>query len=476
MQELLQKINEKLKSTPLIYFSREAERGIGLEDLLENYFVASSEFDHISSSLKNGFSLMKDGNYENEKKSTLELIKDDRTKSWLDQLKIRIVGKDHTSPFYAMTFQNIKPIKLNIEALGGTLLNNDFDLSNKFEDKLIQYKILQENNIKIPKGFIKNISEVKADEVLREFPNGCVVQTQRSHTGTGTYFVKNQEEFVNLEKELQGNLVKFTELIDGVSLTANACIAFRKIFINGLQFQITGIPELTPGLGSTVGNDFTYANKLDKKIKDEIFVEIQKLGEILKSEGYRGLFGLDLVLDKNTNEIYIIEINARQTANIPLQTKLEIKANKTPLLLLHIAEFLDIQDEAEPETEFSELIGSQIFLRSKRDSFEIKNELHSGIYRLQSDNSAKDWNSMQVKENVILIDEDGDKPLIKIKDGYNVNDIEEAGFLALFQQKGLIKNKFEELARFQFLDGIIADNNVHPWILEALIEIEKLLS
>src|SRR5690606_8657927 len=137
-----------------------------------------------------------------------------------------------------------------------------------------------------------------------------------------------------------GNVVKIAEYVAGDAYTVNACITKKGVFVAGLQYQITGVRELTAGEGSTVGNDFSYANKLGSSIRVKIFEVTKKVGEIMQRDGFRGLFGLDIVV--RMGEIYIIEINARQTANIPLQTKLEFLQDKIPLSLINLAEWLGV--------------------------------------------------------------------------------------------------------------------------------------
>jgi len=118
--DLLEKVNEKLKHTPLVYFSREIERGLGLENVLDNYYQISIEDGYIARELKKTkpgkiFTITTPS--ELKSKSTLELINNRETLDWI---KNNIGNK-----FYAQLFQFNKPAYNNIEKLGGVVLNNN---------------------------------------------------------------------------------------------------------------------------------------------------------------------------------------------------------------------------------------------------------------------------------------------------------------------------------------------------------------
>ncbi len=470
-QNLINKVNEKLRVKPLIYFCKDGERATGLEDYLFNYHVACYDDNYLTRMLAQKADVYCEQvhNPTGKVMSTLELLSSAQLLNW-----VKNITKDQE--FYAQFFQFNSPSAIKINNLKGQILNNDVSLNRKFEDKLSQYQFLQLNGIPTPKTTIGNISDYSYHDLISEVGPEFVVQLDRAHTGLGTFFVRNDNEFEVIQRNLAGNIVKISRLIKGVPYTVNGCVTKKGVFVAGLQYQITGISDLAHGEGSTVGNDFSYANELDPRIKSYIHNMVKVVGELMAKNGYRGLFGLDLILEQNVNPL-LIEINARQTANISLQTRLELKAGITPLALLHLCEFLDIEIEENPTTELLPLEGSQVFLRAKQDNFIVNHNLKSGIYRLQSDNAAIDWNSLQLKDGVILIDEEGDKPLVWQKDGYRISDIENntGGFVLLVQSKGSVKNKADELARMQFNNRIINPTGISPWIVEAFNSIENII-
>ncbi len=470
-QELLDKINELTKDNRIIYFAKDAERALGLENYLDNYYIVCIDESYITQEISKTypsriFCAQSEG-IELKTNSTLNLINHPKTIEWLKKVT--------NGKFYAQLFQFNNPTYLNLQNLGGTILNNSATLNRMFEDKLSQTKILHENGILTPKTEVKEVIDDEYNSISKDYGEKFVIQLDRAHTGIGTFIITNEDEFNNFKNNYSGNIVKLSEFIEGEPYTINGCVTKNGIFICGLQYQITGYEELTAGKGSTVGNDWSLANSLAEEIKSKIFNETEKIGNIMKEKGFKGLFGIDLII--KDNEIFIIEINARQTANISMQTKLEIQQDQIPLELLHLAEFLGVEVSFSPEERINQLEGSQIFLRAKQDKFQIKTHLDSGIYRLQSDNSAFDWSSgsPERKEKVIFIDEEKDKPLVWQKDGYSVDQITDGGFVLLVQNQNSIKDKYEEVARMQFQNQIVYNNKVTPWVIEAMKVLENLL-
>ncbi|MCA9381538.1 ATP-grasp domain-containing protein [Candidatus Dojkabacteria bacterium] len=465
MNTLKNQINNKLKDKPLIYFCREAERAIGLEHHLENYHICCIENSDMVTELQGRgvsiFCLESETNEKLEAKSTNQLINNTYVQEWINKIS-------NGNGFYALTFIPTNTIDYKIKNLGGTLLGNDYNLYLKYENKVEQALALKQNNIKSPEVLIDEIQKIEYSELTTKFKNGFVVQNERSHTGSGTFINPTDQEFNELRSEMAGNRVKVSEFIDGIALTLNVVIYNGSIYIGGLQYQITGIPELTPSSGSTVGNDFGffYKNKIEDELLVDITNEIAKTAKMLMSDGYKGFFGLDFII--KDNEAFLIEINARQSANVPFQTELELEnTSQIPQLLLHIASLLSISEAVEFK-HMPNLKGSQLFLRMFEDG-QIENINKSGIYRLQSDNSAINWETGEDKAGVIYLDEEKDKPVIFQKNGYRVEDADGEGFLLHFQKDDAKKNKFDEKVRLQINDSIVDENGkIVPWALELM--------
>ena len=229
--------------------------------------------------------------------------------------------------------------------------------------------------------------------------------------------------------------------------------------------------------GGTVGNGFLYPQKLSEGVRGQIFSETDKIGVAMKADGYLGFFGIDIIVEGEN--VYMIEVNARQPASVPFVNKLQLMHDLTPMSLYHIAEFLELEYELNVE-EYSKLgiapmKAVQVFLRNiAKEPFTIKGNVKTGIYRLQSDNSAIDWDSGQTKENTIFLDEEKDRPLVYNGEAYSIEQAEDKGFLLLTQPAGKQVNNANELARIQLTQVIIEDEGkLISWVREVLLTIKN---
>jgi len=470
IKELIDKVNQITDNAPLIYFTRDPERAVGLERLIKNFHIICIDNSYIVDELvKSGFDI-----FSTDKEgivlptnSTKDLVKDPKV-----QEKIKKISKG--GKFYAQFFQYQMPTGILIKEMGGIIVNNSPEINRQLEDKLTQHKFFSRNNINIADAVISNLSDYTYQDLAGVLGGKLVCQLNRSHSGKGTFFINNEEDYIKIANEYSGNEVKLSRFVNGQSYTINALVRKNdNTLIGTLQYQIIGYPQLAADMGTTVGNDWSYGSKIEPKLKALVDLELFKIGKGLQVDGYLGHFGVDFILSDD-NHPYIIEINGRQTANSSLETKLSLMQDKTPLMLLHLVEFLGIDYEIDNNS-IRDIQGSQIFLRSKKDGFKVNHELKSGVYRLQSDNSAIDWNTLQRKENVIFVDEEMDKPMIWQSDGYSVDQIKEGGFILLTSRNDSIKEKADELVRMQFIDQIILDGKISPWILEGMEEIESMI-
>ncbi len=469
-ENLINRINIKLTEKPLVYFSREVERAIGLEDYLQNYHIFCVENHYIVNQIEKkelNIYCTDNKNIELKSKSTIDLLRNEQI-----QNEINIIGK---SGFYAQVFQNSGPIENEIKKLNGIQFNSSYLLSKKYENKISQYEFLRKAEIPVPTGRITNLSTENYSSLKNDYDK-FVIQLEKSHTGGGTFIIDSQETFDYIKSKFNGNIVKITKFVKGDVYTINGCVTDNGTFVSAPQYQITGVAQLAASLGTTVGNDWSHAKILPKKTQKEILKTMQKLGAAIQFEGYKGIFGIDFIV--SDEKIYVLEINARQTANVPLQTQLELKHDIVPQALINLANWLDITLDIKPEGELKFMDGAQVFLRAKLDNVKISTNAQSGIYRLQGDNSAKDFETQRREDaldGVIYLDEEKDKPFIKQKDGYLLNDITDAGVVLLVQANGTIKNLHEELARIQSPFGLVDNGNVKPWALEALKAVENMI-
>ncbi|KKQ36339.1 MAG: hypothetical protein US52_C0001G0007 [candidate division WS6 bacterium GW2011_GWA2_37_6] len=469
----LKQVNYKLKETPLFYIANDAERALGLEGLLENFFIVcmddSDIYSNIHTKYGNIFSLEnKTGELNAVFRSSAKLLDSELVKEFIEQ---KSQGKKDR---FFQTFKITTAFEQRAENYGVKVLNTTSELNKKFENKLSQYTTLSANDIAFPKTIIGKLSDYSFKKLKKQLGQKFVVQFNRGHTGSGTKMIDNESEYVELQNIFPERVARISTFVEGLAYTINACIGKNGIFIGGLNYQITGVEEIAPSKGATVGNDFNYRKLVDAEMKKQIIKEVTMIGEVMRGNGFVGLFGVDLIIGEDET-LSIIEINARQPASIPFFTKLQLRNGQVPLSLIHLIEFLGIANHIDAdkysETNTEPFNAGQLFLRNiGTNPFVVNGQLKTGVYKITGNADNKCLNS-------IKMDDHTEKTLCYIKEGYTIEDIDEAGFLLITQLKGKRVNSGKELARIQSLQPLV-DNMGKPfsWAIETLRTVKEYIN
>jgi len=108
------------------------------------------------------------------------------------------------------------------------------------------------------------------------------------------------------------------------------------VVAGSISEQITGLKSATNNPNTTCGNDFTSPGNLSKKQIKKIQEIAQSTGMALYKKDYRGLFGIDVIIENKTGKLYFIEVNTHQPASISFEAKLHRQIGKMPLLAYFI--------------------------------------------------------------------------------------------------------------------------------------------
>lgn len=466
----IKQINHRLNGSALFYITNDPERGIGLEGLLQNYYIVALDDSDIYTNIHfqhgNIFSLEnKEGDLNAIFRSSAKLLDEPTVKEYIEN---NSEEKGKKLKRYFQTFKISSAFEQRAKAYNAEILNTSSELNQKFENKISQYTELSKNGANFPKTIISKLEDIDYKKLKKELGNKFVVQFNRGHTGTGTKVINQKEEYKNLQKIFPERTARITEYVRGLPYTINACVGKMGVFAGGLNYQITGVPELAPSQGATVGNDFSFRQGIDKEIQKKIYKQVQLIGKTMKAHGYIGLFGLDLIVQ--SDKVFVIEVNARQPASVPMYTKLQLMAGEIPLSLIHIGENLGVHCFQKPEI-YSErnmkpINAGQIFLRNqKNEPFLIKGRVKSGVYKLKGKST---------DQKGLNIDENADKMIVLEKEAYNISEIENGGFLLLTQLNGKRVNPTNELARIQSLQPIVDKKGLPmEWYKEVLTSIEQ---
>ena len=129
------------------------------------------------------------------------------------------------------------------------------------------------------------------------------------------------------------------------SLVINGVATNVGTVLGPIASELIGHPQLTPRRAGYCGNQLRSSYfedaKVEAKIRKKIFELTERLGNFMYKEyNYRGVFGLDFVIDVDTNEVFLMEINPRITGSCALSFQVyRSQGCKFPLFLFHCLEF-----------------------------------------------------------------------------------------------------------------------------------------
>jgi len=353
----MQPLLDTLIRTPVVYATRDLDRALGLSLDTPGYFIianSDSNAKQIADDRKNILLIEADGQLD-----TWELLERPETSRFINELGVLSLE------FKILVFKPSKKIEQICARNNWPLINPPAELAGKIEEKITQLSFLPELKDLFPDYIITTLSEINNQQLTisdqksqikkkfeicnLKFEIPFVLQFNHSHTGVGTHLIEDEEQLNTLKQKFPHREVRITNFIDGPIFTNNNIVTNVGILVGNISYQITGLKPYTDNPFATVGNDWCIVKKLLTPNQIEQYHNIaMRVGETLREKGWKGLFGIDVILDKTTSKLYLLEINARQpqsaTYESKLQQKSEIRNQKSKITTFeaHLAALLDI--------------------------------------------------------------------------------------------------------------------------------------
>ncbi len=274
-----------------------------------------------------------------------------------------------------LVFKNNKQIEELIQEKGWTLLNPSAELAEKIENKITQVSWLGDLAELLPPHHVTLVKNITRD--ISSDTTSSIVQWAHSHTGEGTLHIQKESELKALQEKFPEREARVTAYIKGPMFTANIVVASDRILVGNISYQITGIAPFTEKIFSTIGNDWSLPySLLTEKNLEEFYSIAEKIGKKLQAEGWKGLFGIDVVYDEERDKLFLIEINARQPASTTYESQLQekVRAEGVPGITTFEAHLLALTNS--PITDPLVVIndGAQIIQRVTSQKKEIDTE------------------------------------------------------------------------------------------------------
>jgi hypothetical protein len=387
----MQEFNEILQKQPVFYVARDLERALAGINIPGVFIISNlTEYSKKLASGQEQILLIQ----EKKMLDTFELL---RHKESLEFIKKHSFDAAPS----ILVFKNTTEIERICHENGWNLLNPSAKLSQKIEEKITQVEWLGELSSYLPPHKIQIASEVVFDGTP------FILQFNRAHTGLGTMLIESPEQLHEIQTKFPNRPVRVTQFVSGVMLTSNNVVFADTTVTGNISYQITGIAPFTDNPFTTIGNDFALPHKI---LTPELFSEyramVQNIGNKLRSDGWKGLFGVDIIFDTDSQKLYLIEINARQPASTTFESQLQKSVDENGLTTFEAHLSALFGNSLGENTLIEITTGAQIIQRVTtamlgKNQTSIIAELHSlelfNIIPYQNTDLGSDWIRMQTK-------------------------------------------------------------------------------
>ncbi len=256
----------------------------------------------------------------------------------------------------------------------------------------------------------------EAYDAIRNGRESFVLQDEQLGGGKGTFIIRShadwQKALIGLEKISAHTRVVVSTLVDSPrERSIQGCVTKHGVFTGPLQRQFVAHPLLA-NMRVVEGDKYCGAQIMGSDNDTETHIEAARVAQIvgkrLASEGYRGIFGVDFLLD-GSDTLYTLEVNPRITGVTPLLAAMFADEAGVPFYLLHILELGKYEYEIiDASTNFNR-DGALLVLHTQQDqTTEIVSMPRSGTYEVVNDDLrfvSRNITFSQLKQGQLILQE-----------------------------------------------------------------------
>lgn len=314
------------------------------------------------------------------------------------------------------------------EELGYDLILPSFELRNRLDSKITTTRLGNEAGApSVPNILttVESYDDLNEQSTAAGLGTDLVLQTAYGDSGKTTFFVASREDWNKCAADVTGELLKVMKRINNLAAAVEAVNTRHGTVVGPFMTDLTGYTELTPYRGGWCGNDL-YPEALTDAQRSRAIEHVSRLGDRLRDEGYHGFFEVDVLVDTDTDEVYLGELNPRISGASSMTNVTAGAYADVPLFLFHLLEYLDVDydlDVDEINQRWRELaavdVWSQLIMKTSDERVKlIEKAPKTGIYRLQPDGT------LEYERNTL--------------DWHYLNDTNEAFFLRVYGEGGYL--------------------------------------
>lgn len=384
-------LTQYLKKHPVVYITRDIDRALGLAPDTTGFHIISNNTSAAKQYNERTQIVLIDGE---KPLDTRELLTQESAVTMLNKLR------DKFGAVNVLVFKPTTIIERICDEHGWTLLNPAAIHANTVEQKISQVTWLEDLTTYLPKHQRTTCKELTLDNAP------YIAQFNHAHTGEGTLLIETQKQIDALKERYPDREVRVSDYIEGPIFTSNTVVTADDILIGNISYQITGLEPYTKNRFATVGNDWGVVQKLLNDAQRKKFTEIANaIGEKLQGEGWRGLFGIDVIMDEQTGKLFLLEINARQPQSTTYESALQLQADAKGVTTFeaHLCALLDIplKDALTPINAGAQIIDrrTNTWTRTNESFMKDHNKLKT-IPKQQNE----EWQTMSAEATAVIDD------------------------------------------------------------------------
>ncbi len=258
--------------------------------------------------------------------------------------------------------------------------------------------------------------ELVAESTKAGLGTDLVVQTPYGDSGKTTFFIASEADWDRHSEDIIGEHLKIMKRINNTPVAVEAVLTSSGTLVGPFLTELAGFPELTPYKGGWCGNEMT-PDVLTSDQRTRARDLVRRVGEGLRKRGYRGFFEVDVLVDLDSDDVYLGELNPRISGASAITNVTAGAYADVPLFLFHLLEYLDVEfdlDIDEINERWEELSGadewSQMIIKETAPITEyITHSPMTGQYYLDQygtltfKRAALDWHPLQNGSEVFFL-------------------------------------------------------------------------
>lgn len=312
-------------------------------------------------------------------------------------------------PMVAMVFFDAETEEICRE-LDYTLILPPDELRRHLDSKIVTTRLGEEAGApSVPNVLSRADSHRRLLNLARRHKLGTdlVVQTPYGDSGKTTFFIASEPDWDRDCADIVDQDLKIMKRIRNRAVAVEAVNTRHGTVVGPFMTDLTGYPELTPYRGGWCGNDL-YPEALSEAHRSTAIGHVRRLGDRLRKEGYRGFFEVDVLVDLDSDEVYLGELNPRISGASSITNVTAGAYSDIPLFLFHLLEFMEVDyrlDVDEINERWRELaavdVWAQLIMKEPEDTVtRILAAPPTGRYRLGEDGTLRfvgvtnDWHDV----------------------------------------------------------------------------------